>query len=81
MKYGPCNAYCSHGGICVLTQNHKGKHDTQYCQWNDEESISKEKADELLLLEAKFQNVEPLAEFIIALGEEFIVSLEETTEE
>ena len=43
-----CNAYCSHGGICVLNAGHEGQHDTKYCQWGDEDSISKQEADSLL---------------------------------
>lgn len=61
-----CGAYCSHGGICILSKGHEGKHDTDYCQWDDEESITRQEADAilatkpggdtLLLMESLFRN-------------------------
>jgi hypothetical protein len=75
-----CNSYCTHGGVCILDKNHEGQHDSRYCQWTDEEAISKEKADELFLLEARFHGVENIAEFIIdenEILEEIMNRLEE----
>ncbi len=60
------NSYCPHGGVCVLDLNHEGKHNSKYCQWTDKEAISKEKANELFRLEAAYQDIPNLAEFIIA---------------
>lgn len=44
-----CGRCCSHGGCCILDNGHAGPHDTGYCQWPDEESISRAEADALLL--------------------------------
>ena len=30
---GMCTHECSHGGICELSANHEGPHDTGYCTW------------------------------------------------
>ncbi len=49
MEKENCDNYCSHGGVCVLDKGHKGEHDSRYCQWSDKESLSKEKADEVLI--------------------------------
>ena len=62
-----CNSYCVHGGICILGQGHKGKHDSEYCQWTDEEAISKEKADELFREQGYLQGVGPMVEFILSM--------------
>ena len=43
-----CKSYCSHGGRCVLEHRHAGKHDSKFCQWNDNEAIPKDEADELI---------------------------------
>lgn len=43
-----CNSYCSHGGVCELSRGHDGLHDSSYCEWSDEEAISREDADEIL---------------------------------
>jgi hypothetical protein len=56
-----CNAYCSHGGRCVLDDGHEGLHDSEYCQWSDAESLTKEAADAVLIEKA------PLEGPIIAL--------------
>lgn len=51
-----CMKYCPHGGVCVLKPNHSGLHSTrnelnyeEYCEWADEECISKQEADLLLM--------------------------------
>ena len=41
-----CNSYCSHGGVCVLDAGHKGKHDSKWCQWTDEQAISEDDANQ-----------------------------------
>lgn len=43
-----CKSYCSHGGVCVLEQGHKGKHDSRYCTWTDDEALTRAEADEVL---------------------------------
>lgn len=45
---GHCLAYCSHGGVCNREDGHEGKHDSDYCQWTDEESISYDEAQSRL---------------------------------
>ena len=45
----PCENYCEHGGVCVLNDGHKGKHDSRYCKWDSDKSLSKEKADKILI--------------------------------
>jgi hypothetical protein len=76
-----CNSHCSHGGVCILTENHEEKHDSRYCQWTDEEAISKEEADQLFLLEAKFQGAEQIAELMIAIEDQLMARLKELEEE
>lgn len=43
-----CGKYCSHGGYCIKGKGHKGVHNSGYCQWEDEDSLNKEEADEIL---------------------------------
>lgn len=45
---GHCLSYCSHGGVCTLDDGHGGKHDSNYCQWTDEEALSYEAAQNVL---------------------------------
>jgi hypothetical protein len=45
----PCATYCEHGGVCELSSGHDGKHDSGYCQWTDEQAISREEADRRLI--------------------------------
>lgn len=63
-----CNSYCEHGGICVLEDGHEGRHDSGYCQWDDKEGITKEKADKLMLKAAKRQG---LPQYFINLLKEY----------
>jgi hypothetical protein len=77
MKSPMCMSYCSHGGGCILDNYHDGDHDSLFCQWTDDEAISKEKADELFLLTAKFQDVEDIAEILLAKENEYIEKLKE----
>ena len=49
-----CKTYCSHGGSCILKEDHEGLHDSEYCKWTDEESISKELANERILEKEPF---------------------------
>lgn len=44
-----CRTYCPHGGICVLDAGHEGLHSSDYCTWNDAESLSNEEADRLII--------------------------------
>ena len=76
-----CTSYCTHGGSCVLEKDHDGLHDSRYCQWTDEEAISKEEANEIFLLEAKFNGYEPLADFVIAATDMLENKLKELNEE
>jgi hypothetical protein len=76
-----CDSYCNHGGCCILPKNHIEKHDSRYCQWTDDEAISKEKANEIYLLEAKLQGEEELAEAIILLEDLLMDRLKELEEE
>lgn len=43
--FNPCMACCEHGGICVLTAGHAGSHDTEYCQFSDDQAIDPDVAD------------------------------------
>lgn len=43
-----CNVFCSHGGVCTLDLGHDGLHDSKYCTWSDEESLTRAEADEVL---------------------------------
>lgn len=43
-----CETYCSHGGVCELEQGHEGQHDSRYCQWGDDESLSRDEANAVL---------------------------------
>lgn len=45
VESGMCVSHCEHGGVCILDLGHKGIHDSEYCQWTDQEAISKEEAD------------------------------------
>ncbi len=64
----PCNTYSIQGGVCTLEQDHSGLHNASgYYEWTDEESISKEKADEIFLLESKFMGLEGFAQLLINL--------------
>jgi len=58
-----CDTYCSHGGVCVLSQGHEGLHDSNYCTWADEESISRDEANE------KLADVSPLGRALSLLWE------------
>jgi hypothetical protein len=40
-----CFTYCSHGGVCELSAGHEGLHDSGYCQWSDNDAISRAEAD------------------------------------
>lgn len=42
---GICDTYCSHGGVCGLTPNHEGLHDSGYCTFTDSEAITRAEAD------------------------------------
>ena len=66
-----CNSYCSHGGHCILELNHESNHYNVYCEWTDEEALSKEKADEIFRLESAYNGMPNLAELIIFL-EDFL---------
>lgn len=44
-----CDTYCEHGGVCELVAGHEGPHDSSYCKWTDDQAISREDADELLV--------------------------------
>ena len=48
-----CGAYCTHGGVCVLKMGHEGQHDSYYCKWGDEESLTKLEADAKLQAKAE----------------------------
>ena len=44
-----CATPCSHGGLCSLEPGHDGLHDASgYCQWSDEDSITRAEADAIL---------------------------------
>lgn len=43
-----CETYCSHGGVCELERGHEGQHDSRYCQWTDDEALSRDEANEVL---------------------------------
>lgn len=43
-----CESYCSHGGACPLPPGHEGRHDSGYCQWTDDEAITREQAQQIL---------------------------------
>ena len=49
MTNDPCMSYCEHGGVCMLENGHKGLHDSRYCQWDDEHSLTKDEADEIMV--------------------------------
>ena len=42
-----CSQHCKHGGVCELEEGHQGEHDSSFCKWKDEESLTKEEADEI----------------------------------
>jgi hypothetical protein len=44
-----CDSYCSHGGVCVLERGHELPHDSRYCQWTDDEALTKHEADAILI--------------------------------
>lgn len=50
-----CHSYCSHGGYCTLDNGHEGQHDSGYCQWSDEDSLSKPEADDVIRKTAREQ--------------------------
>lgn len=44
-----CKHYCSHGGRFSKNAGHSGLHDASgYCQWPDNESVSREEAGRIL---------------------------------
>lgn len=45
----PCESYCEHGGVCVLSFGHKDKHNSGYCRWTDENALPKDEADALYI--------------------------------
>ena len=45
---GECPSYCKHGGVCRLKDKHEGKHNSSYCEWDEEESLTKGEADNIL---------------------------------
>lgn len=52
---GECDVSCKHGGVCRLDVGHKGKHNSDYCTWDNKESISKEDANRILAEKMKKQ--------------------------
>jgi hypothetical protein len=43
------HSYCEHGGVCELPDGHDGLHDSGYCQWSDDEALTKDAADAILI--------------------------------
>ncbi|MCH7568411.1 MAG: hypothetical protein IIA87_03235 [Nanoarchaeota archaeon] len=67
MTIDPCMSYCKHGGVCILESGHKEKHNSNYCVWDDEEGLTKEEADKILIRK------NPTIGKIIAKTEEIIL--------
>ena len=44
-----CDTYCEHGGVCMKDTGHEGNHSSGFCVWKDDESISKDKADAIMI--------------------------------
>ena len=45
----PCMSYCKHGGVCIKDATDKHNwHDSNYCQWSDEDSLDREEANKIL---------------------------------
>ena len=64
---GKCDTYCEHGGVCVLDDNHKGKHSSDYCTWTSKQSVSKSVADARLKKKTKDAGIGELGEIIAKL--------------
>lgn len=43
-----CESYCTHGGVCELEPGHSGSHDSRYCQWTDDQAVTRAEADAAL---------------------------------
>ena len=71
-----CESYCSHGGKCSLMPLHDGKHKAMVgfaivCEWTDAESITRAKADRLLLAKPGGAEVVAASRIREALGRLF----------
>lgn len=58
-QFGKCDAYCEHGGICMLIDGHSGDHSSGYCKWSSDKSISKEAADKKMEIIAQKAGIDP----------------------
>ena len=64
-----CMKYCPHGGACFLNPGHNGLHSSKPfndCEWTDEECLTKQEADLLVMAMSRFSNLElEVTQFII----------------
>ena len=51
MSFKGCHSYCKHGGVCTLEPGHEGKHNSTYCDWTDEEALTRDQANDVLALD------------------------------
>ena len=45
---GECGTFCEHGGYCIKLKGHTMPHTSGFCSWEDDKSLSKERADNII---------------------------------